>query len=529
MGMCGVIIRNKNKKAKVPWQFFVMSSLSGFLNCIAFTFEKLDLFVFIAFVPMIMTMEFYKDYNYRMTKPIFIYTVSYYLSNILWLYNMCPIMENTFSFTVTLLIMTLAILAISVLQGMIFVISFSPFNQLKKAKFPIFVIFPVLYVFAEFLQEHAWEFSFPWGRIGTILAFRPVLIQGASLFGSLFVSFVIVLFNSLIAKAAVMLIKTKNYKQAVMFFCIAIVLFLSNAVYGVILVSNIEKVRKDSNIVKVAIIQANFNSRTKWSMSHLDSLKSYKKLSDKACEENPDIYLWPETAVTMNIHDRETLSYLKRFAKEKNATLVTGILDGENNEYNTLAVVRADGVVPKVYYKRELVPMGEYVPFSEVIPESISTQIGNMVAGTEATTLDTLFGKAGGLICYESIYPYVARESTVAGAEYFLMVSNDSWFGESSALRQHLCHAIMRCVENKKDMARAGNTGISAIISSSGAIEKFSCPNSEEVIVGNLVPNSSRSLYSYIGDLIILPCIIIFIIGVYFKIKCLVQNKKYNS
>ena len=123
------------------------------------------------------------------------------------------------------------------------------------------------------------------------------------------------------------------------------------------------------------------------------------------------------------------------------------------------------------------------------------------------------------MICYESIYPYVARESVGAGAEYFLMVSNDSWFDGSAALRQHLCHAVMRCVENGRDMARAGNTGISAVISSSGTVEARSEADSEEVIVSDLVASDSRTVYSYIGDIVAVPCAAVFAAGIFLIIK----------
>ena len=210
---------------------------------------------------------------------------------------------------------------------------------------------------------------------------------------------------------------------------------------------------------------------------------------------------------------------LKKFAKERNATLVTGIFNGEHGEYNALTAILADDQVPQPYYKRELVPMGEYIPLSDVLSVFVPANFGNLVAGTEPTTLDTSFGTAGGLICYESIYPYVAREDVEAGAEYFLMVSNDSWFDGSAALRQHLCHAVMRCVENGRDMARAGNTGISAVISAAGTIEKKSNADAEEVLVSDIVPTTERTLYSYIGDLIALPLAGLYAFGIFLMIR----------
>ena len=99
------------------------------------------------------------------------------------------------------------------------------------------------------------------------------------------------------------------------------------------------------------------------------------------------------------------------------------------------------------------------------------------------------------------------------------MVSNDSWFDGSAALRQHLCHAVMRCVENGRDMARAGNTGITAVISASGTIEKKSNADAEEVLVSDIVPTTERTLYSYIGDLIALPLAGLYAFGIFLMIR----------
>ena len=507
------------KKERTAWQALAASALSGLLMCASFTFEALDLLAFVALVPMITAVSFYRDRGFGMTKCAFVYAAAYYLPNMLWLYRMCQMTNYGIGPVPSVLILTAAVLAISAAEGFVFAVAFLPFNRLRKTRLPMFLIFPALYVFAEFLQAHAWEFSFPWGRLGTVIASHPTLIQTSSLFGSLFVSLIIVFFNSFAAEAALAVIKTKSRKRAAAFLCSAAVLFSLNAGYGAVRVSSIENGRKDSDKVTVAVVQANLGSMSKWDTSLSESLKKYISLSDSVKAKDPDIYLWPETAVTTNINNENVLELLKNFAKDRNSALVTGIFDGEDSEYNALAAVRADGTVPEPYYKRELVPMGEYIPFSDVFSIFVPENFGDLKAGTKPTLIDTGFGKAGGLICYESIYPYVARESVGAGAEYFLMVSNDSWFDGSAALRQHLCHAVMRCVENGRDMARAGNTGISAVISSSGTVEARSEADSEEVIVSDLVASDSRTVYSYIGDIVAVPCAAVFAAGIFLIIK----------
>ena len=514
--------RKPIKKERTPLRLIALSALSGLLMCAAFTFEKIDLLAFVALVPMITALRVYKDDGFGTKKCFFVYAAAYYLPNMLWLYKMCPLTNYGVPPLPSYLIMTASILLISIAEGIVFTVAFLPFDRLRKTKIPMLVIFSVLYVFAEFLQAHAWELSFPWGRLGTVIASRTTLIQTASLFGSLGVSLIVVFFNALIAETAFALIRGKNRRRACLCLISAILIFTLNATYGVLRISRVEKTRAVSDTVRVAVIQANLGSMTKWDTSLADSIEKYVELSDSVADKKPNIYLWPETAVTTNMSNQNVMTFLKDFAKKRNATLVTGIFNGEHGEYNALTAIRADGAVPEPYYKRELVPMGEYIPLSDVLSVFVPDNFGNLTAGTEATTLDTSFGKAGGIICYESIYPYVAREDVEAGAEYFLMVSNDSWFDGSAALRQHLCHAVMRCVENGRDMARAGNTGISAIITSSGKIVKESAADTEDVLVADLAASSSRTLYSYVGDLLAVPLAGLYIFGIFLMIRALI-------
>lgn len=518
--------RNRIKKERTPVGAIALSALSGLLMCAAFSFRNAGLLAFVALVPMITAMRVYKNGNFGCTKCFFVYAAAYYLPNMLWLYKMCPLTNYGVPALPSYLIMTASILIIAAAEGIVFAVAFLPFDRLKKTKLPMFVIIPVLYVFAEFLQAHAWELSFPWGRLGAVVAEHTALIQTASLFGSLGVSLIVVFFNALVAEAAFAMIRMKERRRAALFFLSAVLLFSLNAAYGAVRQVRVEKSREEADKVRVAVIQANLGSMTKWDTSLAESIEKYVELSDSAAEAEPNIYLWPETAVTTNMSNKSVMEFLKSFAKKRNATLVTGIFNGEHGEYNALTAIRADGVIPQPYYKRELVPMGEYIPLSDALSVFVPKNFGNLTAGTEPTTLDTSFGKAGGIICYESIYPYIARENVEAGAEYFLMVSNDSWFEGSAALRQHLNHAIMRCVESGRDMARAGNTGISAIITASGKTVRESKADTEEVLVADLAKSSSRTLYSYIGDAAAYPLAALYAFGIFLTIRDLIIKFK---
>ncbi len=519
-------IKKRTKKEKTPLFAMLLSVLSGLWMCAAFNFEKIDLTAFVALVPMLSAMFFYRERECGLIKCVFFYIIAYYGPNLLWLYRMCPMTNYGISAPLSYILITLSILTISAVEGFLFVLAFLPFNRLRRTKIPMFIIFPVLYTLAEFIQAHAGELSFPWGRLGVVIAGRTNLIQTASLFGSLCVSFIVVLFNSLAAEAAVAVIKNRSYKKAAIILLCAVCLFSLNAGFGAARVSGIEKSRDNSEGVTVAVVQANLGSMDKWDTKLSDALEKYISLSESVRDKSPDIYVWSETAVTANMSNTSVMGILESFAKNNNATLVTGIFDGENNEYNAMTAIHSDGTITAPYYKRELVPMGEKIPFSEIFEFIKPESFGDIVPGTEAVTLDTSYGIAGGLICYESIYPYVARENVDNGAEYFLMISNDSWFDGSAALRQHFNHAVLRCVENGRDMARSGNTGITAVISASGTVEKEVEPNAESVVVDKIVPRSSKTLYSRFGDIIAVPLALFYLFGMILLVQSRLKNRK---
>ncbi|PCD77445.1 apolipoprotein N-acyltransferase [Pseudothioclava arenosa] len=231
--------------------------------------------------------------------------------------------------------------------------------------------------------------------------------------------------------------------------------------------------------VRLRLIQPNAAQHLKWQadyareffLRHLD-LTGQLPLGGA---RRPDLILWPETAVPFLLEDAGVgLEMIAEAAGGR--SVVLGIQRGEGRRfYNSLAVIAPDAQVTAVYDKTHLVPFGEYIPFGDLAARlgisAFAAQEGNgYTAGAGETLLDLgPLGRVVPLICYEAVFPQDIR--AVAGrADWLLQITNDAWFGQGSGPRQHLAQARMRAIEQGLPLARAANTGISALIDARGRI-----------------------------------------------------------
>jgi len=149
-----------------------------------------------------------------------------------------------------------------------------------------------------------------------------------------------------------------------------------------------------------------------------------------------------------------------------------------------------------------LVPFGEYVPLGQFLPfiNKIVVGIGDFAPGEHATPLKTDKAMLGTLVCFEAIFPEVAREYVNNGARILVNITNDAWFGRSSAPYQHLSIAAFRSVETRTPMLRAANTGITTIIDHNGHIRNMTELFKEDFRTGEVRPGTGDSIYLKIGD-----------------------------
>ena len=186
--------------------------------------------------------------------------------------------------------------------------------------------------------------------------------------------------------------------------------------------------------------------------------------------------------------------------------------DGKEGYYNALFLFLPDGTMhEETYQKQRPVPFGEYVPmawlFERLIPAltEISMLSRGTNAGEESVVLHTEKAELGGLICFDSIYPALARESVKNGAEVILLSTDDSWFDSSFGKSLHTRHAALRAVENARNVVRTGNTGQSGVLNSHGALV-YDIPMDESAYGAFTVSLSNETTpYTVLGD--VFPCL----------------------
>ena len=219
--------------------------------------------------------------------------------------------------------------------------------------------------------------------------------------------------------------------------------------------------------------------------------------------------VWPETAFPYNVTKRNSLGkFVSSLAKDTETTiLVGGFSEADMGDYNAILCFLPDGTLSEtVYAKRRLVPFGEFVPFRPVIEAVIPPLADLVLSGgliAEGEDPNVFFleeGGVGSLICFDSIYEDLTRESVLAGAEVIALSTNDSWFTDSAALSMHNAQAQLRAIESGRYVARSANTGISTVISDRGEVLASLDPLVDGVLVEEIELREEHTLYTYIGN-----------------------------
>ncbi|HEY0213562.1 MAG TPA: apolipoprotein N-acyltransferase [Paenirhodobacter sp.] len=261
--------------------------------------------------------------------------------------------------------------------------------------------------------------------------------------------------------------------------------------------------------VNLRLVQPNATQALKWDPDHqLEFFYRHLDLTAQAPlpgQPRPDLVIWPETAVPFLLNRAgEGLDIIAEAANGIPVALGVQRSDGARY-YNSLAVLGADGQVQSVYDKVHLVPFGEYMPFGDVLAKvgisAFAAQHGNgYTAGSAETVLDLgPLGRVEPLICYESIFPQDIRRAP-GRADWIMLVTNDAWFGNISGPWQHLAQARLVAIEFGLPVARAANTGVSAMIDAKGRIIAELGMNRQGVIDAALPPALAVTPYARSGD-----------------------------
>ena len=344
---------------------------------------------------------------------------------------------------------------------------------------------PVIWVGLEYAKGVAFS-GFPWMDLGYGLFGQPSLIQAADLGGHHLLSFTLVLGNSLL----VALIDRQRrsvrwnvrFERRLLLMAMGFLVFILG--YSQVRYQVVTAIAARSMQAKVAVVQGNVDQAVKWSPAFkAATVETYLRLSRQATAgQDVELVVWPETALPFYPQRDALMQRVGAFAQANNFWLLTGaplfslppLADGEQQVryYNGAMLVGPDGQMHGSHAKQHLVPFGEYVPLRRYLPflEPLVVSVGDFTPGGEKGPLALGPMRLGMLICYESIFPEIAHESVVRGANLLVNITNDAWYGRSSAPYQSLAMAVLRAVENKRSLIRAANTGVSCFVDPLGHV-----------------------------------------------------------
>ncbi|MDR3609014.1 MAG: apolipoprotein N-acyltransferase [Ignavibacteriaceae bacterium] len=386
-------------------------------------------------------------------------------------------------------------------------------------------LFPVFWITYEYLYMIT-DLSFPWLTLGSGLSPFNIFIQIADITGALGISMVIIYINIFITKAIQG--RTLSPKGFRINLALAVGIFILIVSYGAYRLSTFKISEKK---VKVGLIQPNLDPWEKWSNTNLnDLISNYLNLSRESVKEGAQVIFWPETALPVYLRDggyNYAVDSIYNFLDKNKVSLISGMPDliyyktgskmPEDVKYNKSgnyyyatynSVLLFSPFVLNIerYGKSKLVPFGERVPFVNALPflrDFIKWSVGisDWNVGEDTTVFsvplvnkDTL--KINSLVCYESIYPYYVTRFVNKGADLISVVTNDSWYGNSSGPYQHKEIAVLRAVENRRTVIRAANGGISCIIDPMGRILTESKMYTRTEITGNVFIQEDETFFS---------------------------------
>jgi apolipoprotein N-acyltransferase len=270
--------------------------------------------------------------------------------------------------------------------------------------------------------------------------------------------------------------------------------------------------------VRVAVIQGNIEQEDKWNPDLRDAITDkYLAMTRQALAAGATFIMWPESS-TPFYFERDLVrgASIRRLTTEAGVTLLIGSdqvepvkattpdQKPEARYYNAAFLVKPDGQVGAVYRKMHLVPFGEYVPLANLLffVGPIVEAVSAFTPGADPVLLPIGDHLASTAICYEVIFPNLIRRFVQDGSELLTTITNDAWYGRSSAAYQHWDQASMRAIEQGRYLARAANTGISGFVDPYGRIIEKTDLFHEAVVVGDLRFIKTRTIYSRIGDLV---------------------------
>ncbi|MDI6766293.1 MAG: apolipoprotein N-acyltransferase, partial [Bacteroidota bacterium] len=398
-------------------------------------------------------------------------------------------------------------------------------------KFSI-ITFPFLWVGFEYIHSLT-EIGFPWLTLGNTQTYDVAIIQIASVTGVYGISFWLlwlnvigfVLFTKLAIKAW-NIFSWNSFRYILLF----LLIYFLPKFYGNHVLESPSL--HSAKTIKVAAIQPNIDPFEKWTVNPEEPLDNIQRQTNEIVNKQVDLVLWPETAMPFYIlhpNNRYHFEKIKFQVDTMNINLLTGIpdihyfkngemipksskisIDGQWYEtYNSSMLLQPGSDVIQKYAKIVLVPFAERVPFSEALSFLNAAQwnfgLGGWARGKDTTVFQfsALNGepvKFSNMICYESVIPSLVSAFVKEGAQFLTIITNDSWWGNTSGAYQHKQFAVLRAIENRRWVVQCANGGISCFIDPYGRMMHETKLFTQTIVHGEVELRDEKTFYTENGD-----------------------------
>jgi apolipoprotein N-acyltransferase len=376
---------------------------------------------------------------------------------------------------------------------------------------------PFIWVGFEYFNTLS-DMGFSWVLLGHTQADYLPLIQFAEATGVYGVSFWVVLINLVVLSLSQS--EQRGKWVGVLALCFALPL-----AFGVWRLS--EPVPQGD--VSVALVQQNIPpvEKSHWGFDY--NFDRLKPLTIQAKETGAELVVWSEAALPAYFKSpvhRTYQAWTQTLVDSLGIYLYMGANRYEEDpvrdrRYNSSFFFAPGGGDLPYYDKVKVVPFGERAPFPKLL--SILRDIqwsgagyvsGDFESGTARTVFEMPGGKFSGLICFDSVFPWLARDLTAAGAEFLVVITNDGWFGDTSGPYQHAEMSVFRAIENRRSVVRCANTGVSMFIDPYGRRLQETGIFHEAVLHENVVRRTDQSIYVQFGDLFSQLCLVMMLMGI---------------
>jgi apolipoprotein N-acyltransferase len=379
---------------------------------------------------------------------------------------------------------------------------------------------PFIWVAAEFLHGRMPDIGFPWNLLGYSAAANVGLLQITAVTGVYGLSFLMVCFNALLAwtdGAAAPRARTR-----IAIFAGATVVLL--ALYAI--APRFVPTASANHVARAVQLNfpESFGYESNWFQQHAAEMHEVERLSLQTDGSKPDLLVWPEAPAPFSEEDTQFATLASSLAIHLDHPFLAGVVEfrraptadgkpsGHQAAYNSAVLIDAQGQRAYTYDKIHLVPFGEYEPFPllQRVVANVSTEIGGFAKGTQYAVGKLPGGNSfGTFICYEAIFPGEIRTFANDGAQLFINISNDGWFGRSAAAEQHLRMVRVRAAENRRWIIRSTNNGYTASIDPYGRIYR---PLPPDVRAAANLPydfRTDKTIYTRFGDWFAWLCVVI--------------------